>query len=349
MKIGILTFHHGLNFGGFLQCYSILNILKTKGLDVSVINYINSRHRNLKRIQLIKNLVRLNTENFQKMRLYKKLQDEHLYLSPEKITSDPEKLNKFETILLGSDEVWNLENIMFGQDLVYFGVGLQYTRLVSYAASFGSFNAKSPMDSKVGERLVSLDYCTVRDANSKKIVDNFREDNAEIVLDPTLLNYNYFSSGKTRCSRESYALVYGSGIESTEQKIIMQDSQKYNYKIIGVGPNTDWCDSSYKVISPFEFLDLIRNSKFVITSMFHGTMFSIIFKKQFIAKVTPYRKNKFSSVVTTLCLKHRVVNDIDKHSMSILHEKEDYDGVFHSLDCEKRKSYQLLDEMISLN
>ena len=39
MKIGILTFHRGHNYGAALQCYALQEVLKSMGHDVWVINY----------------------------------------------------------------------------------------------------------------------------------------------------------------------------------------------------------------------------------------------------------------------------------------------------------------------
>ncbi|MBW2166434.1 MAG: polysaccharide pyruvyl transferase family protein, partial [Deltaproteobacteria bacterium] len=44
MKIGILTFHDGINHGGFFQAYSTFSLLRSWGHDVEIINYKNSTH-----------------------------------------------------------------------------------------------------------------------------------------------------------------------------------------------------------------------------------------------------------------------------------------------------------------
>ena len=43
MKVGILTYHFGTNFGGQLQCYSLFNVLKELGHNPIVINYNPSK------------------------------------------------------------------------------------------------------------------------------------------------------------------------------------------------------------------------------------------------------------------------------------------------------------------
>ncbi|WP_156860527.1 hypothetical protein [Francisella hispaniensis] len=44
MRIGILTFHEGINHGGFFQAYSTYSYLKEKSYDVEIINYKNKIH-----------------------------------------------------------------------------------------------------------------------------------------------------------------------------------------------------------------------------------------------------------------------------------------------------------------
>ena len=45
MKIGILTFHNGTNYGGFLQCFAMYRFLKDIGHNVSVIDFSITQRR----------------------------------------------------------------------------------------------------------------------------------------------------------------------------------------------------------------------------------------------------------------------------------------------------------------
>ena len=45
MKIGILTFHNGTNYGGFLQCFAMYRFLKDIGHNVSVIDFSSTQRR----------------------------------------------------------------------------------------------------------------------------------------------------------------------------------------------------------------------------------------------------------------------------------------------------------------
>ena len=39
IKIGILNYPNGINYGAFLQCYGLYSLTANQGLDVQVINY----------------------------------------------------------------------------------------------------------------------------------------------------------------------------------------------------------------------------------------------------------------------------------------------------------------------
>ena len=68
------------------------------------------------------------------------------------------------------------------------------------------------------------------------------------------------------------------------------------------------CKTISKYVSdPFAFISYIRQAEYVITNSFHGTVFSIIFKKQFIC--VPNRKNplRVTNLLTELELQERLV------------------------------------------
>ena len=74
IKIGILNYHSGINYGAFLQCYALYSLTADQGLDVQVINYKNIRHWFLEyRYFLFRINPRIFFSNIQKIRNFKKL------------------------------------------------------------------------------------------------------------------------------------------------------------------------------------------------------------------------------------------------------------------------------------
>ena len=94
--------------------------------------------------------------------------------------------------MIGSDEVVNCiqdnSNVGFAPEL--FGAGHQANRLISYAASFGNTTLESlkkyQVADQVAQRLRAVDALSVRDENSRKIVQELIGKDPVCHLDPVL-------------------------------------------------------------------------------------------------------------------------------------------------------------------
>ncbi len=81
-----------------------------------------------------------------------------------------------------------------------------------------------------------------------------------------------------------------------------------------------------------QWLDSFRQAKFVITDSYHGTIFSIIFNKPFIA-IANFKRgtSRFESLLKSLNLEDRLVLKINKKSLELLDKKIDYDVINNKL------------------
>ena len=70
----------------------------------------------------------------------------------------------------------------------------------------------------------------------------------------------------------------------------------------------------------------------VITTLFHGTVFSIKYNKEFCVILEPYRVNKIKDMLYELNLDNRIVNDNDKDFDKIFTNKIDYEFVNKNLE-----------------
>ena len=78
--------------------------------------------------------------------------------------------------------------------------------------------------------------------------------------------------------------------------------------LISIGKYFDFCD--YNIIAtPEEFLKYISDSKFVITDTFHGTIFSIIFKKEFVS--VDIKNMKVNNLLNDYGLNERILTSSD--------------------------------------
>ena len=138
------------------------------------------------------------------------------------------------------------------------------------------------------------------------------------VIDPTLLiDKKYYLNiikdykQNSLIKEEKYIFTYLFGRQKNIQKFIKYASKKLGYKIYAVRQRDN---NSIK-----KFIYGIANSNAVITNSFHGTVFSIMFKKPFITfflKNSP--RERFISLKNLLLIKGRFFKYNQKPDVKLL-------------------------------
>lgn len=314
MKIGILTFHFGNNYGGILQCYALQQVLKSLGHDVEVIDYqpLNPSIV-VKVINKIKTITSVSL--FIKILLSYVLNKTYSYDSKKVLDEKKEILNafnqfrtkylnisekagvqnigriseKYDAIIVGSDQVWTS---LYDRYSIYF---LDWKpkfkgKKISYAACSAHNTIQKRRAEYLHTLLSEFDQITVRDTTTANLIHQITGSYPEIVMDPTYLYpFDEFLSPK---EEEAYILTYvlGSEIAGGHDAAIKKIKDRYgNLKVISIiipgGANTITknSDQVYTDISPEKWVYLFSKATFVYTDSFHGSMFSIKFRKPFLA------------------------------------------------------------------
>lgn len=306
MRIGILTFHSGFNHGAFLQAYALQNALFQLNIDNLIIDYVNwNQFLNEYKYALLNKNLYLLKEKIERVLKFKKV-TRRLFLTKRIFKIFQKDFVQFDFILFGSDEIWNLNNCVFGFDSTYFGANLNI-RKVSYAPSFGSCQPDVMLPKDIKRMLESFDSISVRDENSNAILKANISNNTQIVPDPTFI-YNIFNDAEI-CYEKNYFLIYAINLTDTFVKKIKSYSKKCGKKIVSVGYWNDWADKNFINISPFQLLGYYMNADAVFTNLFHGTIFSILANKNFILELSDYRKNKFYPMINRLSVENRLFNN----------------------------------------
>lgn len=306
-KIGILTFPTVTNHGGYLQAFATYNVLKEKGHEVSVINYRNKKHllNEYKALFIKKNFFNIIT-NIRRFFKFRSAQKRFLM---DNMTTEIKKINsgKFDVVIVGADIVWNYSTPFVGKDPIYFGRGLEDKFLISYAASMGNSNKHKPIPEYVTNGVKNFSHISVRDKNSLDIL-NVINQKGTITLDPCLI-YDYSKFEIKPNISQKYILVYA--FEFTDKDIleIKTFANIKSLKIISIGFNTkyNWCDENIMVLDPLEFLGYYRSASYVFTSTFHGTLFSIKYKKKFALRMNFTIERKVNTILEELKLTNQVI------------------------------------------
>lgn len=303
---GIVTFHDGINFGAFLQVYAMQGVLHRLGVESIVINYKNWSHWKAeywcffrtKRPTLLVN-------NIRKIFQFRKDQ-RALKQTAFSFKSDVFKEISLDGVFFGADEIWNCSNPLFSLDKFYFGESFQHVKRISYAASCGALSDKIGIDPEAAQLLKGFHAISVRDENTRRLVASATGASPEVVLDPTLI-YD-FDGLEREPALENFILVYTFGLPVAIQQDIRAFATKQGKKLVSIGYLNTFCDINFIPLGPFDFLGYIKKADFVVTSMFHGVMFSLKYGKQFALLVDPYRTNKLETTLNLFNLHSRIVS-----------------------------------------
>ena len=94
------------------------------------------------------------------------------------------------------------------------------------------------------------------------------------------------------------------------------------------------------------FLGYLKNSNEVITSMYHGTLFSIKYEKKFAVIIDPYRINKFS-ILEMLGLDKRIYNE-NRRLDDMMSDEINYCHIGDMLKEEKQKATAFILDSIKM-
>lgn len=346
MKVALLTLTPTHNYGGILQAVALYYYLKSMGHDVTLVNkklYMPLWKRVIfKALEVIpfQNIKNIRADS-RKAKQFKPFIDTHLP-SRSGVVITPQdlerlvKTERFDAVIVGSDQVWRYQYIKDGFHTLYFlDFNLNFpVKKVSYAASFGKDEWELPEEvGRISKLLEKFDAVSTREKSGVDLCKNtFGFHGAQHVLDPTFLVgaefYTRFLEGFRKESSSNRTLV----------TYVLDKSKEKQQVILSIKNNLEARESSYKRVdlleergkkyrSVEEWLWEIKNADFVITDSFHGMVFSILFKKQFLVIGNPQRgMARFSSLLDLLGLQSRLLSSSDMASARVT-ELIDYDIV----------------------
>lgn len=341
-KVGILTYHHAVNYGATLQGYALWQTVKKLGYDVEFIDYrpikaIKSYFVN--RYFVINIIKSIKIENF--LNTYA----QQAKFRVRKSSKLKETQLNYDIVIVGSDEVWNI-NSFRDFDTSYFLEFIQNEKTIkmSYAASFGSTKNLGKYSENICRLLNKFDSISVRDSNSLNLVINECNCEATQVLDPTFLaDYSEIISQIN--PQEEYLLIYGFNLSFEEEHLIKFLADSKSLKIISIGFHSKIAHENLVSISTKEWLGYFKEASYVVTNFFHGTIFSIIFGKPFTTLGRGDKSIKISDLLGKLDLERCLFSSkLNIHDFSEKNIAIDYTEVYEKLSKQISLSREFLVE-----
>ena len=314
MRIGIITWFTGPNYGTNLQAIALQYYLRKQGYEVELVNceveseYNKDRKTFIERVEFFPEKWAQKFARRVFFRKEKAARDEKLKKAIQKnciLTKRCENekdlievFNSFDLLISGSDQIWNPN---WYHRFYYADYEGGKTRRISYAPSMGVTKIADEVEPEIRRSVSKFDVISVREKSAVPLLEPYAKYKPIVAVDPTLLldSDDWMSIFKPTGEAPKDTYVLGFFIEGNfnHLKATKQFADRKGLKYVFV----PYSGLSYYQIGERhadagleDLLELIRNARYIITDSFHITVFSIIHRKQFYSFIR-YRENPLTS------------------------------------------------------
>lgn len=350
MKIGILTFHRANNLGAVLQAFALQKYINDNLFSCNIIDFYPNNNipkeyscmkrqlRHLKRIvtYIFTSKKRKREEKLEKFRKeYYKLSKESYYGD----TGIKGKLKDYDVLISGSDQILNI--ILTGSSKAFY-LDFFDGRKISYASSFGRCNISCEEVNLIKNNLINFFALSVREKSAAEIIEREIGKKPQLVLDPVfLLDKDIWSKmcRKVSITPRKYIFVYS--METSEviedvARVLRDDTELPVIAVTGGGRFK--LNGAIKdfTCGPNEFLRYIMEADYVVTNSFHGTAFSLIFKKKFYCVAHSSRNTRLESILQLINEEEKLITSIlDSYVDKIIEKHENLNILERYIDISK--------------
>ena len=321
MKISINTTYafvkFNLNYGSVLQNYALQKFLRDRGHEVSVV-----RDYRVNPINLVRRLSNIRYGKLFFAKIHGQIKEQcfiRQYLNvSNRAYFSYHALEKHcpdaDCHIAGSDQIWRNQNK--SRFLSYVP---DDAVKISYAASFGTPKLSAEMASFAKPLLERFQAIWVRELSGKQIVENLGM-SAELLPDPTLLLNASDYPVKDTCQEKHLCYCYFLNLNhqnAVSFTAIKNFTKNKGLKIKITAPSNYALFVDEPLVFPAveEWLGLYRSAECVFTNTYHGLLFCIIFKKQFLVFLqgggTKSENERFFSILDLLSLNERIALETD--------------------------------------
>lgn len=342
-KIGLLTMPVKENYGGIIQIAALYAFLESKGYTPYLIRkkYDEKASKRLFRWVLSHNPLYFiyDYKNLAKReKQSSKLQSfiDNFFVNKTTLAFNEQQyknsVQKLDAVIVGSDQVWRYKYVKANYRYYFLDFLPSRIKKIAYAASFGvdEWEGNKETVQNVEKLLAQFSAVSVREKTGVAICnDTFHYNKAVNVLDPTFLPEVSFYNNlidKEKIQKKVRLFSYVLDNSDFVKEVIAHTGKSLNLEIDTI-KLTDYKFSANPSIA--EWLYHFREADFVITDSFHGTVFSILFNKQFVCIGNKKRGyTRFESLLDLLNLKERLIFDYTPENINnLLNNKIDYNAV----------------------
>lgn len=288
---------------------------------------------------------------------FSRFEKEYFNMSPAYKSKKELSVNcsRYDAVLVGSDQLWLPGNI--AADYYTLNFVPNSINTIAYATSFGQSSLPKDSTKLAKVFLNKIKHIGVREESGAKLIENITGRKVPVVCDPTLL----FTCEEWMSIQDEqpiingdYIFVYFLGSNPLHREFVRRLKKETGLKVVClphidefVKEDEECSDVKLYDIDPGQFLNLIRNAKYVCTDSFHCSVFSIQYEKEFFTfrRFANGNKQSTNSRLDTLFnmtgITGRLLEGNEKIE-KVLQTKTDYSLVNTRLGTIRKESYQYL-------
>lgn len=380
-KVGIVTYHRHYNYGTMLQALALQDAVNKTGCRAEIIDFFqpNVLHGKERFFSYAKKTLEyaihpgefrmrirrrgLEEEYREQISQKKKNFDDfykNICLSEKKYDSSAELRNdppEYDVYMTGSDQTWN-PNVGGNPDAFYLDFAPADKRRACYAPSVSAASLTEDQKTRMSKLLNNIEILSCREKQGAELLEEITGRKVETVLDPVFLlsgeEWSEYAAGVS--APPQYILQYFLGKNAEHRKTVRKLSRELNIPVISIPGNIidyDNADTENVWGGPGEFISLIRNAELVCTDSFHGTAFSLLFKRDvytFLKHKQSSRKSENSrmeDLYRRFDITGRIVQDADSLRADKL-THIDYDQVQEKIDARISESEKYLRKALQI-
>ena len=377
-KIGIITICRCNNYGAELQAFALQRKLTLLGYNAEILDYLFYKHQEHKKegvsmpaykgYPFRRKILEMLFPWMEKIKSMKhraviKQREENFNAFHKANTRFSEQFKSYSVLYrnpphydaycVGSDQVWNPWSYT-SLNPYFLTFAPKDAVKFSYASSFGVSEIPAIAREHFKEGLSNLQCISVREKTGANIVKCLSGKEAKPVADPTLLltaqewgevlNESKVPEGK-------YILLYVLKNTHYITKTALHVAKEKGLKIVRICRGAFRQDPENSEIinvmdaGPAEFLGLFKNAELVMTNSFHGTVFSILFNKDFYTIVNRSTNNNSRQIdlLSTLGIERIKYTDEELKEA----EKLDWDVINQRVEDFRQSSVDYLEKAIN--
>ena len=353
MRVGIVTQPLEMNYGGILQNWALQQALKKLGhepVTIDAYQRYSTAHYLFNCLRAI--MKRMTGRKAEMPRPYKgALRNELMGRFIEQHIDKTQvmwhykrsvvKRYGLDALVVGSDQVWRAQyNGDHLEDMyLQFAEGMELKR-VAYAASFGvdQWDYTAEHTARCAALAQQMDAVSVREASGVGLCREHLNVDAQCVLDPTMLleaqDYQPVIDSKWD-GGEPYLAVYCLDITPEKESFFgrLAAARGLRVRCFSAGWNS--------TLTVEQWLAMLSGAAVVVTDSFHGTVFSILFGRDFYTLGNANRGNtRIYGMLQSLGLESRLLTDLS--TADVTDADIDWNQVHAALATERARSIEFL-------